>query len=78
MGIFIETRQVKVKITETFDKVIECTVPADLKSDKDIIAWIEENEDSDVLDATHVIGVNPADEMDYKRTMEVINGGDAS
>lgn len=79
MGIFAETRQVKVKITETFEKVVECTVPADLKSDEDAIAWLEENEDYAVLDATCSAGVKDhAKEMDYKRTLEVVNGGDAS
>ena len=79
MGIFAETRNVKVKITETFEKVVECTVPADLKSNEDAIAWLEENEDNEVLDATCTVGVtDPADEMDYKRTMEVVHGGDAS
>ena len=79
MGIFVETRKVKVKITETFEKVVECTVPTDIKSDKDAIAWIEENEDNEVLDATCTVGVtDPADAMDYKRTMEVVNGGDAT
>ena len=73
MGIFAETRQVKVRIAETFEKVVECTVPADIKSDKDAIAWLEEHEDSNVLDATCTVGVeDPADEMDYKRTMEVM------
>lgn len=73
MGIFAETRQVKVRIAETFEKVVECTVPAELKSDEDAIAWLEENEDNEVLDATCTVGVeDPADEMDYKRTMEVM------
>ena len=73
MGIFAETRQVKVKITDTFEKVVECTVPADIKSDKDAIAWLEDNEDNEMLDATCTAGVeDPADEMDYKRTMEVM------
>lgn len=73
MGIFAETRQVKVRIAETFEKVVECTVPADMKSDEDAIAWLEEHEDSKVLDATCTVGVeDPADEMDYKRTMEVM------
>lgn len=73
MGIFAETRQVKVRIAETFEKVVECTVPAEMKSDEDAIAWLEEHEDSDVLDATCTVGVeDPADEMDYKRTMEVM------
>ena len=54
-------------------------MPTDIKSDKDAIAWIEENEDNEVLDATCTVGVtDPADAMDYKRTMEVVNGGDAT
>ena len=77
MGIFAETRKVKVKITETFEKVVECIVPADLKSDDDIIVWLEENEDNEVLDATCTVGVtDPADEMDYKRIIEVVNNNE--
>ena len=75
MGIFAETRQVKVKITETFEKVVECTVPTDMKSDEDIIAWLEENYYNEVLDATCTVGVtDPADEMDYKRTIQIQKG----
>lgn len=74
MGIFAKTRKVTVKITETFEKTVECIVPADLKSDEDAIAWLEEHEHNEVLDATCTVGVtDPACEMDYKRTVEVVN-----
>lgn len=75
MGVIAKTRQVKVKIIETFEKVVECTVPTDIKSDEDAIAWLEENEDNEVLDATCTVGVtDPADEMDYKRTIQIQEG----
>ena len=75
MGIFVKTRKVKVKITETFEKMVECVVPADIKSDEDAIAWLEENDDIGVLDATCTVGItDPADDMDYKRTIQIQEG----
>ena len=65
-------KKVKIKITETFVKQVEVTVPRMLNSDALIIRWVREHVDNRIIDATNMDGVVDAgDDMDYKKTMEV-------
>ena len=66
-------KKVKIKITETFTKQVEVTVPRMLNSDALIVRWVREHVENHIIDATNMDGVVDAgDDMDYKKTMEVI------
>lgn len=66
-------KKVKIRITETFTKQVEVTVPRMLNSDALIIRWVREHVDNRIIDATNMDGVVDAgDDMDYKKTMEVM------
>jgi len=66
-------KKVKIKITETFTKEVEVTVPRMLNSDALIVRWVREHVDNRIIDATNMDGVVDAgDDMDYKKTMEVM------
>ena len=66
-------KKVKIRITETFTKQVEVTVPRMLNSDALIVRWVREHVDNRIIDATNMDGVVDAgDDMDYKKTMEVM------
>lgn len=66
-------KKVKIRITETFTKQVEATVPRMLNSDALVIRWVREHVDNRIIDATNMDGVVDAgDDMDYKKTMEVM------
>ena len=66
-------KEVKIKITETFTKQVEITVPRMLNSDALIVRWVREHVDNRIIDATNMCGVVDAgDDMDYKKIMEVM------
>lgn len=72
-------KTVELKITETFEKRVKVRVPHTLNSDAHIKRWAREHIDDRILDATSQVGVEDVgDDMDYKQTMEVVHGGDAS
>lgn len=72
-------KKVKIKITETFTKQVEVTVPRMLNTDALIVRWVREHVDNRIIDATNMDGVVDAgDDMDYDKKMEVVNGGDAT
>lgn len=74
MGI----KKVRIKITETFEKEVEVNVPRGMMGD-DTLIWVREHLDSRILYATNQFGVKDVgSSMDYKRTLEVTNVGDAS
>ena len=66
-------KKVRIKITETFTKQVEVTVPRMLNSDALIVRWVREHVDNRIIDATNMDGVVDAgDDMDYKKTMEMM------
>ena len=66
-------KKVRIRITETFTKEVEVNVPRMLNSDALIIRWVREHVDNRIIDATNMDGVVDAgDDMDYKKTMEVM------
>lgn len=66
-------KKVKIRITETFVKQVEVTVPRMLNSDALIVRWVREHVDNRIIDATNMDGVVDAgSDMDYKKTMEVM------
>lgn len=68
-------KTVKLKITETFVKQVKVRVPHTLDSDARIKRWAREHIDDRILDATSQVGIEDVgNDMDYKQTMEVVNG----
>ena len=65
-------KKVKIKITETFTKQVEVTVPRMLNSDALIVRWVREHVDNRIIDATNMDGVVDAgDDMDYKQEIAI-------
>lgn len=63
---------VKLKITETFEKVVKVSVPHTLNSDASIKRWAREHIDDRILDATSQAGVEDVgDDMDYKQEITI-------
>ena len=65
-------KKVKIRITETFTKQVEVTVPRMLNSDALIVRWVREHVDNRIIDATNMDGVVDAgDDMDYKQEIAI-------
>lgn len=63
---------VRIKITETFTKEVEVTVPRMLLRDERLVVrWVRIHGDNRIFDATSMFGVNDAGDMDYKNTVTV-------
>lgn len=66
----MESKKVRIKITETFEKEVEVDVPLGMMGD-DTIIWVREHLDSRILYATSQFGAKDAGDMDYKQEILV-------
>lgn len=65
-------RKIKIKITETFEKQVEVTVPRNMLN-SDALCWVRDNLDTRILYATSSFGIKDAgSDMDYKKIVEVM------
>jgi hypothetical protein len=64
-------KKVRIKITETFTKEVEVSVPRMLNTDALIERWVRERLDARILNATDMFGVKEAGDMDYKREISI-------